>query len=64
MFCGKTQDEHGHHSYAVDENTVKRDDIKVDFNWDILDRGGNAIISMSVVLSEGKNLTSARVCYE
>lgn len=36
MFCGKTLEEHGHESYAVGDNIIKREDIKVDFIWDIL----------------------------
>lgn len=40
MFCGKTVEEHGHESYVVNGNIVKREDIKVDFIWDILHREG------------------------
>ena len=40
MFCGKTLQEHRHESYVVNENIVKREDIKVDFIWDILHREG------------------------
>ena len=36
MFCGKTFKEHGHDSYVVDDKIVKREDIKVDFIWDVL----------------------------
>jgi predicted AlkP superfamily phosphohydrolase/phosphomutase len=38
MFSGKMPGEHGHHSYVVNGNIVKREDIKVDFIWDVLDR--------------------------
>jgi predicted AlkP superfamily phosphohydrolase/phosphomutase len=48
MFCGKTPEEHGHHSYAVDGNIVKREDIKVDFIWDILHREGKRAMALNV----------------
>ena len=48
MFCGKTPEEHGHHSYAVDGNIVKREDIKVDFVWDILDEEGKKVKALNV----------------
>jgi predicted AlkP superfamily phosphohydrolase/phosphomutase len=48
MFCGKTPEEHGHHSYAVDGNIVKREDIKVDFVWDILDREGKKVKALNI----------------
>jgi len=48
MFCGKTPEEHGHHSYAVDGNIVKREDIKVDFVWDVLDKGGKKVKALNV----------------
>jgi predicted AlkP superfamily phosphohydrolase/phosphomutase len=48
MFCGKTPDEHGHHSYTVDGNIVKREDIKVDFIWDVLDREGKKTRALNV----------------
>jgi len=48
MFCGKTPDEHGHHSYAVDGNIVKREDIKVDFIWDVLDKKGKKVKALNV----------------
>jgi predicted AlkP superfamily phosphohydrolase/phosphomutase len=38
MFCGKTPQEHGHESYVVNGNIVKREDIKVDFIWDVVHR--------------------------
>ncbi|MGB2813679.1 MAG: hypothetical protein WBC75_01110, partial [Dehalococcoidales bacterium] len=40
MFCGKTPDEHGHYDFVLSNELVKREDIKVDFIWDILDRKG------------------------
>jgi predicted AlkP superfamily phosphohydrolase/phosphomutase len=48
MFCGKTPEEHGHHSYAVEGNIVKREDIKVDFIWDVLDKDGKKVKALNV----------------
>jgi len=48
MFCGKTFLEHGHDSYVVNNNIVKREDINVDFIWDILQREGKRAIALNV----------------
>jgi len=48
MFCGKTFEEHGHDSFATGEGLVKREDIKVEFIWDILHREGKAIMVLNV----------------
>ena len=48
MFCGKTPQEHRHESYAAGENIIKREDIKVDFIWDILCREGKQIKAINV----------------
>jgi predicted AlkP superfamily phosphohydrolase/phosphomutase len=48
MFCGKTVAEHKHESYVVDGNIVKREDIKVDFIWDILHREGKVAKALNV----------------
>jgi len=48
MFCGKTYEEHGHDSYVVDDKIVKREDIKVDFIWDILQREGRDVRALNV----------------
>jgi len=48
MFCGKTPEEHGHHSYAVDGNIVKREDIKVDFIWDVMDKEGKKVKALNI----------------
>jgi hypothetical protein len=48
MFCGKTPGEHGHESFAPGGNIVKREDIKVDFIWDILQREGKAVRAFNV----------------
>ena len=48
MFCGKTPPEHRHESYVVNGNIVKREDIKVDFIWDILQRQGKVARALNV----------------
>ncbi|MCJ7521488.1 MAG: alkaline phosphatase family protein [Dehalococcoidia bacterium] len=48
MFCGKTFEEHGHDSFAVGDSIVKREDIKVDFVWDILHREGKNVKALNV----------------
>ena len=48
MFCGKTPQEHRHESYAVGENIIRREDIKVDFIWDILCREGKEVKAINV----------------
>jgi hypothetical protein len=48
MFCGKTFAEHGHDSFVSGDNIVKREDIKVDFIWDILQREGKAVRALNV----------------
>lgn len=48
MFCGKTPEEHGHKSYVVEGNIVKREDIRVDFIWDILKRQGKEVKALNV----------------
>ena len=40
ILSGKTPEEHHHKSYVVNGSIVKREDIKVDFVWDVLDREG------------------------
>jgi len=48
IFSGKTPEEHGHRSYVVDGNIVKREDIKVDFIWDVLDKEGKKVEVLNV----------------
>lgn len=48
MFSGKTFAEHGHDSFVVDDNIVKRDDINLDFIWDILQRQGKRAVALNV----------------
>ena len=40
MFSGKTPEEHRHESFIDREKLIKREDIKVEFIWDILHREG------------------------
>lgn len=48
MFCGKTPDEHGHFDFVINNEIVKREDIKVDFIWDILEREGKQVRALNV----------------
>ena len=48
MFCGKTFNEHRHESFAVDGKIVKREDIKVDFIWDVLHQEGRSVKALNV----------------
>jgi predicted AlkP superfamily phosphohydrolase/phosphomutase len=48
MFSGKTPEEHGHESYVVNGNIVKREDIKVDFIWDILHKEEKKVKALNV----------------
>lgn len=48
MFCGKTPEEHGHESFVADGNIIRREDIKVDFIWDILYRKGERVKVLNV----------------
>jgi predicted AlkP superfamily phosphohydrolase/phosphomutase len=48
MFCGKTYQEHRHDSYVVDDNIVRREDINVDFIWDILQKEGKEVRALNV----------------
>jgi len=48
MFSGKTLAEHGHKDWVVGGELVKREDIKVDFIWDILDRVGKKVRVVNV----------------
>jgi len=43
MFCGKMPQEHGHHAFVSEGNLVKREDIAVEFIWDILQRKGKKV---------------------
>jgi predicted AlkP superfamily phosphohydrolase/phosphomutase len=48
IWCGKTVQEHTHKSYVVNGNIVKREDIKVDFIWDVLHRQGKVARALNV----------------
>jgi len=48
MFSGKTPEEHGHESYVVNGNIVKREDLKVEFIWDILSKEGKKVKALNV----------------
>ena len=48
MFCGQTPAEHRHESFVVNGNIIRRQDIKVDFIWDILHREGRRAKALNV----------------
>lgn len=48
MFSGKTPEEHGHESFVVGDRIVKREDIKVEFIWDILHRERKTVNALNV----------------
>jgi predicted AlkP superfamily phosphohydrolase/phosphomutase len=48
MFCGKTFEEHGHESFTAGDRLVKREDIKVEFIWDILQKEGKKVKALNV----------------
>jgi predicted AlkP superfamily phosphohydrolase/phosphomutase len=48
MFCGQTPDEHGHGSFVAGDKLVKREDIKVEFIWDLLHREGKKVKVLNV----------------
>ncbi len=48
IFSGKTPEEHGHESYTTEDALVKREDIKVEFIWDILQRQGKKVKALNV----------------
>ncbi|NOR78945.1 MAG: hypothetical protein GQ523_11160 [Methanophagales archaeon] len=48
MFSGKLPAEHKHESYVVNDEIVKRADIKVDFIWDILHARGKNVKALNV----------------
>lgn len=48
MFSGKTPAEHGHNSYVVNDKIVRRQDIDVDFIWDILQKRGGTAKALNV----------------
>lgn len=48
MFCGKTPEEHGHKKYVEKGEIRKREDIDVDFIWDVLDKRGYDVRAINV----------------
>jgi len=48
MFCGKLPEEHGHKEYVENGKIVTREDIKVDFIWDVLDEKGFNIRALNI----------------
>jgi len=48
IFSGKTPEQHGHKSYVVNGTIVKRENIKVDFIWDVLAREGKKAKALNV----------------
>ena len=48
MFSGKTLEEHGHEDFVSGGRLVKREDIKVDFIWDVLEREGKKVKALNV----------------
>jgi len=48
MFSGKSQQEHGHQKYVVNGRLQTREDIKVDFVWDVLDRRGIKVVALQI----------------
>ena len=48
MFTGLLPEEHGHHDFVVNNEIVRREDIKAEFIWDILDRAGVSVKALNV----------------
>ncbi|UCG95427.1 MAG: alkaline phosphatase family protein [archaeon] len=48
MFCGKGSEEHKHREYVVDGEVQTREDISVEFIWDVLDKRGYDIRALNV----------------
>jgi len=48
MFSGKLPEEHKHESYVINGEIVKREDIKMDFIWDVLEREGKKVKALNV----------------
>jgi predicted AlkP superfamily phosphohydrolase/phosphomutase len=48
MFSGKTPEEHNHESFVAGDKLVKREDINVEFIWDILHRQGRRVKVLNV----------------
>ncbi len=48
IFSGKTAQEHGHESFLIGEKLLQREDIALDFIWDILDRKGYKTFALNI----------------
>lgn len=48
MFCGLEPQEHGHDSFVSGDRLIKREDIRLDFIWDILHREGKKVRVLNV----------------
>jgi predicted AlkP superfamily phosphohydrolase/phosphomutase len=48
MFCGKLPEEHKHGSFVKEGKLVRREDIPVDFIWDILHRQGRRVKALNI----------------
>jgi predicted AlkP superfamily phosphohydrolase/phosphomutase len=48
MFSGKTFEEHGHDSFVRNGRLVRREEIEVEFIWDILAREGRRVKALNV----------------
>ena len=48
MFCGRTFSEHGHDSFVSGDKLVRREDIKVEFIWDMMRRAGKKVRVLNV----------------
>ncbi len=48
MFTGLLPEEHGHHDFVVNNEIVRREDIKAEFIWDLLDRAGVSVKALNV----------------
>lgn len=50
MFSGKTPEEHGHEDFVENGEPKKREDIPVDFIWDVLSQKGIKVKALNIPL--------------
>ena len=48
MFSGKSPEEHGHYDFVKNGEIVEREDIPVDFIWDVLDEIGIEVKALNI----------------
>ena len=48
MFSGKSPEEHGHKDFVQNGQIVRREDIKVEFIWDLLNKNGISVKALNV----------------